>query len=117
MSYPRRHTIALVTDASGNFTGYTPVVSGRVVSIRYVKNDFDNGSGFTVTGADSGVAIWAKTSVDASVTVYPAAAAVTTAGVASTLTETPVRVADERIKVVIAGGGNVKSGTLHVIVE
>lgn len=40
--YCERHTIALTTNGSGAATGYTPVVSGRVLSVVYAKTDFAN---------------------------------------------------------------------------
>lgn len=36
--YVQRQSIAVTTDGSGNFTGYTEVVTGKVVSIFYVPD-------------------------------------------------------------------------------
>lgn len=115
--YVERHTVNLTTDSSGNATGYTPNVTGRVVSIQYVKTDFADGIDFVVSGDATGLAIWTKTDVNASVTVYPVHPAVTAAaGAASTLSEPPICVVNERIKVVVAQGGSVKTGKVHILI-
>jgi hypothetical protein len=122
MGYAERHDVDLTTDSSGDVTGYTPIVSGRVVTLVYSKTDFDNGVDFTITADSSGETIWTESNVNASKTVRPRVATHDTAGVASLYAaagepvETPVVVANERIKVVIAQGGNVKTGKITVYV-
>mgnify|MGYP005818567557 FL=1 len=122
MGYAERHDVALTTDSSGDATAYTPIVSGRVVTLVYTKTDFDNGVDFTITGDSSGETIWTESNVNAAKTVRPRVATHDTAGVASLYAaagepvETPVVVANERIKVVIAQGGNVKTGKITVYI-
>ena len=122
MSYAERHAVSLTTDASGDATGYTPVVTGRIISIRYVKTDFDNGVDFTITGEDSSQNIWVESNVNAAKTVAPRQATHDTVGVASLYAgagepvEDHIVVAGERVKIVVASGGNVKAGAFHVIV-
>ena len=116
MSYGERHTVTLTTNASGDATGYTPVVTGRIVSIQYVKTDFANGIDVAVTGDQTTLAVWTGTDVNASATVYPLIAATLVGGSSSTLTEVPVMVVNERVKVVVSNGGDTKTGTFHVIV-
>lgn len=119
----QRHVVTLTTDADGNATGYTPVVSGRVVGIRYIKTDFANGVDFTVTAEATGESIWTESDVNASASRYPRAGNHSTAGVASLYASggeavrEPVRVADDRIKIVVAQGGAVKTGAVHVVIE
>jgi len=123
MGYAERHDVALTTDASGDVTGYTPIVSGRVVTLVYTKTDFEDGVDFTITADSSGETIWTESNVNAAKTVRPRVATHDTAGVASLYAgggepvETPVIVANERIKVVIAQGGNVKTGKITVYVQ
>ena len=124
MGYAEAHVVALTTDSGGDFIGYTPVVSGRVHSIKYTKDDFDNGVDFTITSDVTLQNIWVEDSVDAAKTVAPRQPTHSTVGVASLYStansepvETPVVVANERIKIVIANGGNAKSGSITVIVE
>ena len=124
MGYAEAHVVALTTDSGGDVIGYTPVVSGRVHSIKYTKDDFDDGVDFTITSEVTLQNIWVESNVNASKTVAPRQPTHSTVGVASLYStansepvETPVVVANERIKIVIAAGGNAKSGTITVMVE
>ena len=115
------HVVTVTTNASGAGTGYTPVSNGRILQIRYVKTDFDNGSTMTVSTETSGVTVWTEAAVNASATRVPRQATHTTAGVAATYDGTravlePIVVANERISVVVASGGNTKTGTYHITV-
>lgn len=125
MSYAERHTVTLTTNSSGAATGYTPTLTGRVVSIIYTKGNFEDGVDFTITGDVTGQTIWAEQDVNASKTVAPRQPAHSSAGVAldypvgeeDTLPLTsPIYVAKERVKIVIADGGSAKTGTFTVIV-
>jgi hypothetical protein len=78
-----RYVVALTTDGAGAATGYTPVVSGEVIQIRYVKTDYDNGVGFTITAEATGETIWTEAAVNASATRAPRQATHSTAGVAA----------------------------------
>ncbi|MEJ0015709.1 MAG: hypothetical protein WDN25_03935 [Acetobacteraceae bacterium] len=123
MSYVHAHRVELVTDASGNAIGYTEVVTGRVCTIRYVKNDFADGSTITVTNETTGETIWSESSVNASATRAPRQATHSTAGAAAVYASggsavlDRIVVAGARIKVVVASGGNTKSGTFHVVLD
>lgn len=120
--FVERHEVTITTDASGDGTGYTPVVAGLVRAIRYVKNDYDNGVDVTITCDVSGQAILTWTDQNSSDTSYPQAASNSVADAAAlyaaggTAVNVPIPVAAERIKIVVAQGGNVKSGTFHVYV-
>lgn len=123
MSYAERHTVTITTDAAGAGTGYTPVVSGAISTIRYVKGDFDNGVDFDVTLEATGEVVWDQDNVNASATVAPRQATHSTLGVAALYAAAGTAVNDriiavrDRVKIVVASGGNVKSGTFHVVVE
>ena len=119
--YCKQHAVALTTDGDGGATGYTPVVRGRILQIRNVKDDFAAGVDFTVTLETSGTAVWAQLNVNASATVLPRQAAHSAAGVAAEYADgypvlEPVYVDGERVKIVVAEGGDTKSGTLYVLV-
>lgn len=115
--HAERHTVALETDASGDATGYTPNVTGRVHSISYVKDDYADGVDFTITLESTGESLWTDTNVNASERVYPVAPAnIGSTGGASSLTEVPVVAANDRVKIVVAQGGNATGGTFHVTV-
>ena len=122
MSYAERHTVALTTDASGDVTGYTNTVTGRVIAVIYTKDDFAAGVDFTITSETTGQNIWTESDVNASKTVAPRQPTHDRAGVASLYAaagepvEDHIYVALERIKIVVAQGGNAKSGSFTVIV-
>jgi len=124
--YVERHEVAIETSAGGAFTGYTPVVTGEVVQYSYVPDGttpLDTGADLDITGEQSGAVIanqdnigtaaFTKAPRQASHGVAGGAALYAAAGEAVLV---PIVVARERLKVVIAQGGNVKKGTLHIFV-
>ena len=115
MSYPVKSSVTITTATGGGATGYSDVMTGRVIAVKYEKDTYASTSDFTITTADTGQSILSKTNVNASFVNYPVAAAVTTAGAASTLTEVEVPVVNERVKIVVAQGGNTKAGTFTII--
>lgn len=122
--YPRKFEIDVLTAADGSFTGYTnEPVSGEILSLAYVKdgsNPFDNGSTMTLTSEESAQAIWAESNVNASATRAPRQATHSTVGAAAlyaaagTAVNDRIPVAQERLKLVVASGGNAKNGKLII---
>lgn len=123
MSWVKRVSVTVTTDAAGAATGVTEVVNGVVSAIEYTKVDFDNGSTMTVSQERSGETIWSESSVNASAIRRPRAATHSTAGAAAlyaaggAAVNDKIAVVDSRIKVVIASGGNTKTGTFTVVLE
>ena len=123
MSYARRLVVPVTTAADGSATAYSEVLTGKLSQIRYVKTDFDNGSTITITAEATGETLWTEAAVNASATRAPRQATHTTAGVASLYAAAGLAVndkialANDRIKIVIAAGGNVKSGAFHFVLE
>lgn len=123
MSQASREVVAVVTAADGSATAYSGVVTGKVSQVRYVKTDFADASTFTITAEATGESIWSETGVNASATRAPRQATHSTAGVASLYAAAgqavndKIALANDRVKIVIAGGGNVKSGTFHIVIE
>lgn len=122
----RRFVVSAVTSAGGDFEGYTPELprGGELISCRYIKTDFDDGVDFTITSEDTGESLWAESNVNASATRYPRAATHSVAGAASLYAAAGEGVfdrvmlgADDRIKVVVASGGNAKSGAFHFTIR
>lgn len=117
-----RHAVTITTDASGDATGYTPAVTGRVLSIQYVKTDYADGVDFTITGAITGTGLWTDTNVNAAETVCPRAPVHDQAGAAllyaagGTAQVDAVYLANERVKIIVGSGGNAKVGTFYVTV-
>lgn len=122
--YVEQHTIQVLTDASGNFTGYTPPVTGRILQVRYIPDGtapLDGLADLDITGADTGVVIVDKNDIGSvAFTAAPrqpthdAALAASLYAASGEPVEDAVVVAQERLKLVIAQGGAAKSGTFHI---
>lgn len=123
MSYAERHVVEVTTAADGSATAYSPTVTGKLSQIRYVKNDFAAGVDFTITAEATGETLWAENDVNASATRAPRQATHSTAGVAAlyagsgTAVNDKIALANDRIKIVIASGGNATRGTFHIVME
>ncbi len=121
--YAERHTVSVLTDGAGVATAYSQVLTGKIISIRYVKTDFTDGVSFTITAEATGETIWAQAAVNASTTVAPRQAVHDPAGAAAlfaaggTALRDHIVLAKDRVKVDIAGGGTAHTGTFHIIVE
>lgn len=120
------HVVSITTIADGSGTGYTPVTTGCVLAIIYVKDagasPYSNGVGVTATVEGTGESVWAEANVNASASRYPRAATHSVAGVASlyaaagTAVNDRLAVANDRIKIVLASGGDTKVGAFHVLI-
>ena len=123
MSNIQRVAVAVTTIADGSATVYSDVVTGKLSQIRYVKTDFADASTFTITSEATGETLWAESSVNASATRAPRQATHGTDGAAALYAAAGSAVNDkiglalDRIKIVIASGGSVKTGTFHFILE
>lgn len=119
----RRFTIPITVNSDGDAEVYSQVIRGKLVSIRYVKTDFADGVDFVLTGETSGLTIWSEEAVNASATRYPRAPTHSTAGVAAlyasggAAVNDMIALSDERIKIVVADGGDTKTGTLHIVID
>lgn len=116
-----REIVSLTTDSNGDATGYTNRVTGRILGIVYAKTDFANGVDFTITLDTTGQAILTLTNQNSGAAFYPRVPVHDEAGAGATLDGTRamrdcVVAADDRVKIVVAQGGNTKTGTVSVIV-
>ena len=123
MSFAVKKTVSITTDASGDATAYTSEpVNGRILGIIYTKDDFAAGVDFTITTEDTLQNLWVESDVNASKTVAPRQPTHDTAGVASLFAgagepvEDHIWAVDERVKIVVAQGGDTKGGTFVIIV-
>lgn len=119
--YAERHSIPVTTAADGSATVYSPAVTGRILAVGYVKTDFTDGVDVTVTLEATGQAVLTWTNVNASVVVYPRVPVQDEAGADATSDGTrklrePVVAVNDRVKFVVAAGGNAKIGTFYVVV-
>jgi hypothetical protein len=120
MAYAERHTQTVTTATGGAATVYTPVITGRIAAIVYTKATaavaYASTVDFTITSDTSNQTLWSELNVNASKTARPVGVATLPSGASSTITESPIYVAQERVKIVLAAGGNTKQGTFTVIV-
>lgn len=119
----RRFVVPVTTAADGSATAYSPYLSGYLAQIVYAKTDYANGVDFTITAEATGETLWTESDVNASVSKSPRAATHSTAGVAAlyaaagTAVNDRIALARDRVKIVLAQGGNVKTGTFHIVVD
>lgn len=116
------HSITLTTASDGTVTGYLPCTNGKLLRIRYVKTDYADGVDFTITGNNTGENLWADTDINSSEIVRPRVKIQDGAGADITYDATnevyePYHLVDEKIKIVIAQGGDTKSGTFYALIE
>lgn len=116
----RRFTVAVTTAADGSFTGYTPYFNGAVNAIHYVKTNFADGVDFTITSEATGESLWTESNVNAAKIVAPRRATHSNAGVAAlyaaggTAVNGLIYLSRDRVKIVLAAGGNATTGTFIV---
>lgn len=109
---------AIVTDDQGAATVYLGSrLRGRVHAIQYVKGTLDAGTDIVVTGETTGVAILTD-SPAASEWFYPRAFPNQASdGAVEADATLDIELLDERIKVVVAQGGNAGAGSISAFVE
>ncbi|MFC0243669.1 hypothetical protein [Rhodopseudomonas telluris] len=119
----RRFKVTVTTAADGTATAYTPRLSGKISQIEYVKTDFADGVDFAITGEATGIGLWTESNVNASAVRAPRQPTHSQVGAALLYATGGAAVAEEialssdRVKIVIAQGGNAKSGTFHIVVD
>lgn len=131
----QRFSATVTTDAAGAATGYVgpagtgsgtdlPFLNGEIISVAYTKTDYANGVVFLMTTETGGLTVWSETAVNASKTVYPLAAGNGIDGAAlifdaagEPVPAAHIPIVNERLKIVIASGGNVKSGAFSMTVR
>ncbi len=123
MSAPRRYTVDVTTIADGSATAYSESINGIIDSIQYVKdgsNAYANGVDFNITTETTAQTLWAESDVNASAIRAPRQATHSTAGVAAlyagsgTAVLAPIAVSRERVKIVLAQGGDTKTGRFYI---
>jgi len=119
----RRHVVAVTTAADGSATVYSPVLSGFIHAIEYLKTNFADGVDFTITAEATGETIWTESNVNAAKVCAPRLPTHSTAGVAAlyaaggTAVNDRVALGGDRVKIVIASGGNATTGAFHILVD
>ncbi len=119
MSYIRRVSVTVATDASEDSTDFSEVVNGMLLSIELVDTDLAAGADFVITTDAHGQAIATLTNSGASATWHPRQATHDILGAASLYAaagepvESNIPIANDRIKIVTDEGGVTKSGVFH----
>jgi len=121
--YAQWYDTGIITTATGGAgTGYTPIATGRVLAVRYVKTDFTDGVDVTVTVERTGEAIVTLTDLNAAAVYYPRVATHDVAGAVAVYIASgqavrePVFIADDRVKVAIAAGGDAHTGRFYALI-
>lgn len=120
----RRHVVPITVDENGDAEVYSRKLSGKLISFRYVKDDFAGDDlAFVITSEATGATLWSEEDVTASATRHPRAATHTAAGAAALRAADGeavldyIALADDRIKFVIAGAGDETSGAFHITLD
>lgn len=120
MGFPNQVSVTATTNGSGDATAYTENIRGKIIAVRYTKastNNFADGVDFTITTETSVQNVWVDTNINASETVVPKLLNDGTDGADLTAIYDHIRVFNERVKVVVASGGDTKTGTFTVFYE
>lgn len=119
----RRFVVTALSDGSGNFTGYSPYLTGYIHAIEYVKTDYTDGVDFTITAEATGETLWTESNVNAAKVCMPRGATHSNAGVAALYASGGVAVNDrialgnDRVKIVIGSAGAAHTGAFHILVD
>lgn len=119
----RRFVVSVTTASDGSYTGYSPYLSGKIAAIHYLKTNFTDGVDFTITAETTGETIWTESNVNAAKACFPRGATHSNAGVAAlyaaggTAVNDMIRLGRDRVKIVLASGGNATTGAFHIVVE
>lgn len=126
MSNIVKKSVTITTSTAAAGTGYIEACKGELRHLVYTLTDMATTADFTVTTEDTAIPIWTGTDLDATTIISPRVAAHTNTGtafltLASSLggqnVPVPISIPNERIKIVVAQGGSVKTGTFTAIVE
>lgn len=123
MTAARRYVVDVTTAADGSATAYTESITGTLDSIQYAKdgsNAYTDGVDFTITTETTLQNLWVESNVNASAVRAPRQATHSTAGVAAlyagggSAVLAPIAIARERVKIVLAAGGDTKTGRFYI---
>lgn len=125
MTHAQAQIVNVTTASDGSATAYSDVVEGHIASIAYVKDGtvpFADTVDFAITTEVTTQGLWTESNVTASKTVAPRQPTHDQSGAAALYAESGVAVGGpifacvERIKIVIAEGGNAKRGQFRIVI-
>lgn len=122
-----RYSVSVTTAADGSATAYSPTITGAISSIAYVAdgtNPYAATVDFAITIEATGQGLWTQADITASGTRAPRQPVHEQDGTDRFFQGTSsehtvcdlICVADDRIKIVLAQGGNAKTGRFIVTV-
>lgn len=122
-----RFSVSVTTAADGSATAYSPTITGAISSIAYVKaasNSYTDGVDFAITVESTGQGLWTQNDINASTTRAPRQPTHEQDGTdrfyQGSQTEHTIPdlicLASDRVKIVLAQGGDTKSGTFIITV-
>lgn len=119
----RRFEVTVTTASDGTATAYSPYLSGFIHAIHYVKTDYADGVDFTITAEATDETLWTQSDVNAAAVKAPRQATHSNVGVAAlyasggTAVNDRIALGRDRVKIVLAQGGNAKTGKFIIIVD
>lgn len=122
-----RFSVSVTTAADGSATAYSPTITGAILSIAYVKaasNSYTDGVDFAITVEATGQGLWTQDNINASTTRAPRQPThgqdgtdrFYTGSNVSHAVQDLICLADDRVKIVLASGGDTKSGQFIITV-
>jgi hypothetical protein len=108
-----RKALSLTTDGSGDASEYTGPLNGRLLGLHYVEDDTDAYAGtaeLTVTKESTGEVILDGVVLSASISLYPVHGVHDQDGALIGDVYDFYRLTDDRLLIVIASGGDTKTG-------
>ena len=115
-----RFTVNVTTSAQGVAVAYSPQCNGLVRTVEYVKpqsGGLDAATDIDIIADVSGAVIWTNDDLAASKVIHPLAQAQDNTGADIAGAYAPICLADERIKITVANGGDTLSGTFIFTIE
>ena len=115
-----RFTVNVTTDDQGAAVAYSPQCNGLVRTVEYVKptsGGLDAATDINIIADVSGAVIWTNDDLAASQVIHPLAPAQDNTGADIAGAYAPICLADERIKITVANGGNTLSGQFIFTIE
>ena len=115
-----RFSVNVTTDDQGAAVAYSPQCNGLVRTVEYVKptsGGLDAATDINIVADISGAVIWTNDDLAASQVIHPLAQAQDNTGKDITGAYAPICLADERIKIIVAHGGNTLSGQFIFTIE
>ena len=115
-----RFTVNVTTDDQGNAVAYSPQCNGLVRTVEYVKptlGGLDAATDIDIIADVSGAVIWTNDDLSDSKVIHPLAQAQDNTGADIAGAYAPICLADERIKITVANGGDTLSGQFIFTIE